>query len=44
MRCTALRYLAALPLMLASDALREVGLIVAGHDARLSLRWIVGAS
>lgn len=40
----ALRYLAAAPLLITSDLFRELGLIVAGHEDRLSLRWLVGAA
>lgn len=34
----------ATPLLITSGIIREAGLIVAGSDARLSLRYVLGAS
>lgn len=38
------RYLAALPFLIPGAVLHEVGLIVAGSDARLTWRFVMGAA
>lgn len=38
------RFTAAMPLLIAAGVCREAGLIVAGSDARLSWRYVLGAS
>lgn len=38
------RVIASAPLLIASGMCREAGLIVAGSDARLSWRYVLGAA